>query len=100
MQFKLLTIATAFAGLVAAQKSELTPQTVVKSIEAVTDLSQDANNILTDLSFNNVFSLIPVGYCELLLTLSPHPTSVSDPSHRKLSATSVRLPALCAPISP
>ncbi|RXG43089.1 hypothetical protein VDGE_06236 [Verticillium dahliae] len=59
MQFKLLTIATAFAGLVAAQKSELTPQTVVKSIEAVTDLSQDANNILTDLSFNNVFSLIP-----------------------------------------
>ncbi|KAM0271964.1 hypothetical protein ACHAQH_008871 [Verticillium albo-atrum] len=59
MQFKILTIATAFTGLVAAQQSDLTPQTVVKSIETVTDLSQDANDLLTDLSPVNLFSIVP-----------------------------------------
>ncbi|KAM0329498.1 hypothetical protein ACHAQA_004807 [Verticillium albo-atrum] len=59
MQFKILTIATALTGLVAAQQSDLTPQTVVKSIETVTDISADANDILTNLNPATLFTAIP-----------------------------------------
>lgn len=61
MQVKdMLFAAAAFAGLVAAQKSELTPDAVKQSIITITNISDDTNDVLTNLKPLNFVSLLPV----------------------------------------
>lgn len=59
MRFGTIALA-ALSALTAVHGQGLTPGGVVMSIEEITDLSSDTNDILMDIKGGNLFSIIPV----------------------------------------